>query len=171
MKFCVSANENERWCHHHNRYHLASEFSINEKTGEYYTKCRAAQAHFKKWYKEQSNAHRKSYNEKNITYNFGLKTATWAAYFDGKYECQYGGEIHPHTNGKEFELVLLEMHHMNGDGNEHKVSLGITNGSRATGTNYYRALRKNGWPNIDVISVCPTHHRILHLLEKQNAYR
>src|SRR5450756_1688219 len=135
MKFNINANENERLCSRHRRYHPVSEFSINEKTGECYTRCHASQVYDKKrQHVERSNEYKKRRNEQKSECSFRLKTATWAAYFDGKHECQYVGEIHPHTNGKEFELTLLEMHHKNGDGTEHKVSLGIAGGSRAAST-------------------------------------
>jgi hypothetical protein len=119
----------------------------------------------KKW----ADNHRDNHRYRSRKYSFVLKTATWESYFDGKFECQYEGDVHPHTNGKEFDLRILQMHHKNGDGMEHRIGLGIVTRRGNNGIEYYRALKNNGWPKIEVISLCPTHHAILHLFEKEHA--
>ena len=150
QKYCSSCKELAKREYDHRQARL----EIKRKTSHAYYK-----------------ANREKMKEQMNVCNFRLKTATWEAYFGGKHECQYDGEIHPHTNGKVFALRILEMHHTNGDGKEHKSGLGVgvAIGSKKCPRDYYHALKKNGWPKIDVISLCPTHHRVLHILEKQNA--
>ena len=143
------------WCNSHKTYHKLTDFSLNKQTSKLNTVCDASIRHRVKLQREYSTQH-----------NLNLKIDAWNNYFNGRFECLYKGNIHPHTNGKEFDIRILEMHHINGDGVNHKKIIGITKASQECGTYYYRILKKLGWPEINVISLCPTHHRIIHILEE-----
>jgi hypothetical protein len=98
-------------------------------------------------------------NKRTSEGNLNRKKRIWAHYFNGESKCQPHKELQG-LDSPDFDLRILEMHHRNGDGAIHKRKLFLQNGVSAP---YYSNLIKMGFPPIDIISVCPTCHRILEL--------
>jgi hypothetical protein len=98
-------------------------------------------------------------NEIGAANNLKRKEEIWAHYFNGESKCQPHKELQG-IDSPDFDLRILEMHHLNGDGATHKRKLFLQNG---VSTPYYSNLIKLGFPPLDIISVCPTCHRILEL--------
>jgi hypothetical protein len=95
--------------------------------------------------------------------NLNKKQQVWDYYFNGKAECQ--ADFHRGIRG--YDLRILHMHHLNGDGGDHRKEImeGNSSSSRETSTFYYSCLIKSNFPPLQVMSICPTCHALIHLDE------
>jgi hypothetical protein len=75
----------------------------------------------------------------------------WANYFNGEHKCERCGDY--------YDVRILHMHHINRDGGDHKKEISAGLG----GPYYYLKLIKAGFPKMEVLSVCPTCHALIHL--------
>lgn len=115
-------------------YRIRNRERIRESNKRYY----AAHSEEKKRYAKQ--------------YRAECRKLVWDHYFNGEYKCQHC-DIY-------FDVRILHMHHTNGDGGDLKKEWGCTGRG---GSRYYQLLVKQGFPQMDVESVCPNCHALVHL--------
>jgi hypothetical protein len=80
---------------------------------------------------------------------------TWAHYFNGENKCGACGNF--------YDIRILQMHHVDGDGDDHRREM--LGDSRSGGVWYYEKLLLSNFPPLNVQSLCPTCHALIHLDE------
>jgi hypothetical protein len=118
------------------------------------------QAHYRETHKEKiqryRTTHKKEFATTQALYRYNLKKRIWVHYFEGRYTCD--------RCSNSFDLRILHMHHINGDGYEQRATLS----KKEDSTSYYKSLVDRGFPNQVVESLCPNCHAEAHLLQHRH---